>query len=202
MTQPSPARSSFGAKRRAARLISLPFALLALGAVLFEEWVWRSSAQALGRLSHCGWVQRGERRLAQAPVWVAALAFIAPGALLFPAKLFGIWLIAQERPALGVAVFILAKVAGAAAVARVYALTEPALRSIGWINASIDFALGLKTRLSAHLLSSAWLREANALLRRWRSRLSQAKASWASKRMGAALRKEKRKAQSPSPPRE
>lgn len=171
----------------------MPFAALALGVVLFEEWIWRSAASSMARLGRWPRIAQAERRLRGAPVWVAVLAFLVPGALLFPAKLLGLWLIATDQALLGASVFVAAKLIGAAAVARVYAITEPSLRSVGWINASLDFIFGLKNKLANHLGESAWGRWAAAAARRLRSRLSHAKAGWASKRMAFALRREKRR---------
>lgn len=111
--------------RQVARLL---LALL----ILFEEWGWeplQRAMAALGRLPVLRWVEAGIRRL---PPWPALALFIVPGLMLLPVKLAAVWLISQGRPLLGLAVLVAAKLMGTALVARLYALTQPALMRLGW----------------------------------------------------------------------
>lgn len=190
-------RARFSRKRKIARLIGLPFALAAYLVILFEEWVWRKAGSAARAFSELPMVARAESWLKSAPPWVAAMAFLIPGLLLFPAKLAGLWLISIHHGMLGAAVFIAAKAAGAAAVARVFALTEPALRSISWLNASLTFIFAKRDAIKSFVIQSAPFRQAQAIRSLLRIKLARAKRGWAERRMSRALRREKRRATRP-----
>ncbi len=101
-------------------------ALLAL-LILFEEWGWEPLQQALARLAHLPPIAALERWVAGLPPRAALALFLLPSLALIPVKLAALWLIGQGRPLLGLAVIVLAKVLGTALVARLFALTRPAL---------------------------------------------------------------------------
>ena len=65
----------------------------------------------------------------------AALAlaiFVLPAVLLFPVKLLALLAIARGHAFSGIGVIVIAKLGGAAAVARLYKLTRPTLLSLPW----------------------------------------------------------------------
>ncbi|MDH0862992.1 hypothetical protein [Mitsuaria sp. GD03876] len=100
--------------------------------ILFEEWGWEPLQRwmaAIGRLPVFRQLEALVRRL---PPYVALVVFFLPGFLLLPVKLLALWLIGIGRPGLGLAVIVLAKVVGTAVVARIFALTQPALMSLPW----------------------------------------------------------------------
>jgi hypothetical protein len=139
-------------------------ALVAL-VILFEEWGWeplQRTMARIGRLPLAAWL---ERRIAALSPRAALVVFVIPAVALLPVKLGALWLIGQGHRWLGVALIIGAKVLGTAIVARLFALTRPALMSMPW------FA-------NAFSRWSAWK---DALLLRVR-------AAWAW-RMGRALRR-------------
>jgi hypothetical protein len=106
-------------------------ALLAL-LILFEEWGWEPLQRALAwvaRLPPLAWL---ERRVAALPPYAALAAFAVPTLLLLPVKLAALWLIGGGRAGLGLAVILVAKVAGTALVARLFQLTRPALMQLAW----------------------------------------------------------------------
>ena len=105
--------------------------LLAL-LVLFEEWGWEPLARLLGRLAKLpliGWL---EQRVARLPSYAALAVFFLPAVLLLPIKLLALWIIGRGHALLGVAVIVIAKVAGTAVVARLFMLTKPALMRLAW----------------------------------------------------------------------
>ena len=105
--------------------------LLAL-LILFEEWGWEPLARLLGQLARLpliGWL---ERRVARLPSYAALAVFFVPAALLLPIKLLALWIIGRGHPLLGVAVIVIAKLAGTAVVARLFMLTKPALMRLAW----------------------------------------------------------------------
>jgi hypothetical protein len=112
-------------------LKTLAIWLLAL-LILFEEWGWEPLARVLGRLAELpiiGWL---ERRIARLPPYAALAVFFVPAVLLLPIKLLALWIIGRGHALLGVAVIVIAKLAGTAIVARLFMLTKPALMRLAW----------------------------------------------------------------------
>lgn len=100
--------------------------------ILFEEWGWeplQRGMAAIGRLPVFRQLEAAVRRL---PPYLALVVFFLPGLLLLPIKLAAVWLMGVGRPGLGLAVIVLAKVVGTAVVARIFALTHPALMTLPW----------------------------------------------------------------------
>ncbi|MGH8675782.1 MAG: hypothetical protein ACREVG_15920, partial [Burkholderiales bacterium] len=73
-----------------------------------------------------------ERRIQALPPDAALVVFFAPMLALLPVKLLALWLIGQGRSFLGVAIIVIAKIAGTAVVARLFTLTQPALMQLPW----------------------------------------------------------------------
>jgi hypothetical protein len=106
-------------------------ALIAL-LILFEEWGWEPLKRAMAWVMGWGplaWIERGIARL---PPYAALVVFFLPALLLLPVKLAALWLIGQGQKLLGLAVIVIAKVAGTALVARLFHLTQPALMALPW----------------------------------------------------------------------
>jgi hypothetical protein len=145
-------------------LASLAVALL----ILFEEWGWVPLTRLMDRLARLrviGWLEDRVRRLR--PRW-ALVVFLVPVLLLLPVKVAAWWLMARGRAALGLTVFVLAKVLGTAIVARLFLLTRPQLLTLPWFARAYGRWLGWKTALVARVRASPPWRAARALLRRWR----------------------------------
>ncbi|MDH6169103.1 hypothetical protein M2282_004267 [Variovorax boronicumulans] len=98
--------------------------------LLFEEWGWEPLAALVGRLSRLPFWARLEERLRSLPPWGALLAFFVPVLLLLPVKMLALFLFAHGHAATGVAVLLLAKLAGTAIVARIFQLVEGPLMRI------------------------------------------------------------------------
>ena len=107
-----------------------PVALL----LLFEEWGWGPLAAAFAALGRLPIWRRLEGLIAALPPWAALLAFGVPVLALIPVKLLALYLIADGRIGLGVALVLLAKLAGTAVAARLFQLTQPALMRLAWFD--------------------------------------------------------------------
>jgi len=153
--------------------------LLAL-IILFEEWGWTPLQRAmawLGRLPLLRQLEAGIRRL---PPYAALALLLAPTLLLVPVKLLALWLIAQGRALLGLAVILIAKLVGTAVLARIFMLSQPALMRLGWFARLYARWTAWKEGLLAWVRSSLLWRQARALrcllrrrLRAWRQLFSQ-----------------------------
>ena len=106
-------------------------ALLAL-LILFEEWGWEPLQRLLARIARWPWLRQVEAAIVRLPPRAALALFLLPTLALLPVKLLALGLIARGEHWLGLAVIIVAKLAGTAIVARLFTLTQPALLRMPW----------------------------------------------------------------------
>lgn len=145
-------------------------AILAI-VVVFEEWGWRPLAAALGtlaRLRPFAWLEQQVRAL---PPYAALAVFGLPSLLLLPLKLLSLYLLGHGYKLAAVALFVSAKVVGTALVARIYILTEAALKQIGWFKRAFDRLMPIKTALQQWVRESTVWRYGRAIKLRLKDRL-------------------------------
>lgn len=152
----------------------MPLALL----ILFEEWGWEPLAALMARIARwrgLAWVERAIRRL---PPYAALVIFALPWLLLLPVKLGALALIGQGRPMLGAAVIVAAKLLGTAVLARLFALTKPALMRLGWFASAYARWSGWKATLFAWVRASWAWRWGQRMKRGVRKQLAAWRARW------------------------
>ena len=118
------------------RLISTVFnftvgPVLAL-VLIFEEWGWEPLARLMARLARLPLWARIETLIIRLPPYAAMAVFFVPMLLLLPVKLLALYWISRGHAVMGIAVVLAAKLLGTAAVARLFALTQPALMQLAW----------------------------------------------------------------------
>jgi hypothetical protein len=178
----------------------LSFALQVLAALilLFEEWGWRPLVDALAYLSRFRIVARLELMIAGLPPYGALVALALPTSILFPLKLLAVYLVANGKLFAASLLFIGAKIASTALIARLFLLTKPSLMQIGWfaylhdlivpwkdalfqkIRASWAWRYGrmVKTRVRLET-KQAWTSVRPALVALWADLRTRARAAWA-----------------------
>lgn len=137
----------------------LSFVLQVLAALilLFEEWGWRPLVDALGELSRFRLVAKLELMIAGLPPYGALAALALPSAFLFPLKFLSLYLIAQGQLVAASLLFVGAKIASTALIARLFLLTKPALMQIGWFAATYNTVMPWKDAIFARIRESwAW----------------------------------------------
>ena len=153
-------------------------ALLAL-LIVFEEWGWEPLQRLLARLGRWPVLRQIEAAVVRLPPAAALAVLLLPTLLLLPVKLAALWLIAKGHKLLGLAVILLAKLVGTAVVARLFALTRPALLRMPWFASLYGRWLPWKTGLLAWVRSS-WAWRAGRVLKRvvvrWLRRLGLGRA--------------------------
>jgi hypothetical protein len=77
-----------------------------------------------------------------------------PTSLLFPLKFLSIYLLANGQFFLAGALFVFAKIASTALIARIFLLTKPALMRIGWFARAHDWLMPWKDAIFAAIRSS------------------------------------------------
>jgi hypothetical protein len=131
------------------------FGVLVALVLLFEEWGWEPLQAALVRLTRwppLAWV---EQQLQTLPPHAALAVFAVPALMLLPLKLAALALITHGHAVAGLLLIVAAKLVGTAVVARLYALLQPALMTIGWFARGHDHWVAWKTHWMARVRSSA-----------------------------------------------
>jgi hypothetical protein len=135
----------------------VPLVHLAALLLLAEEWCWDAGMRLARACARWPALARLEMRVRALPPYGALCAFMLPGLLLFPVKVLALVAIAHGHAASGILTIVLAKLGGAAVVARLYALTLPTLLAVGWFARCHGWFMAIKTRCIAHLRASrAW----------------------------------------------
>jgi hypothetical protein len=109
-----------------------PLVYLAALVLLVEEWCWDAGMRLTRALARWPALAALEGRVRTLPPYGALCAFVLPGLLLLPVKILALVAIAHGHALSGIATIVLAKVGGAAVVARLYVLTLPTLLAVGW----------------------------------------------------------------------
>ncbi|MFM2120185.1 MAG: hypothetical protein RL722_1653, partial [Pseudomonadota bacterium] len=136
--------------------------LLAL-VLLFEEWGWGPLQRAMAWLGRLPVLRQIEAWIARLPPYGALALFLLPSVSLLPIKLLALWLIGQGHAGLGLSVIVAAKLAGTAILARLFALTQPALMRLAWFARLFTRWMAFKDALLARARASAAWRAAVAL---------------------------------------
>jgi len=152
------------AARMLRRLGSLLLALL----ILFEEWGWEPLHRLLIRLGRLPVLRPLEAWIARLPPHAALVVFLVPALALLPVKLLALGLIAQGQRLLGRGVILAAKLLGTAVVARLFALTQPALMQLPWFARVYSRWSAWKAALLAQVRATWAWRAARVLRRRLR----------------------------------
>ena len=125
--------------------------------ILFEEWGWAPLSRLMARIGNLPVFRQIEMVIKSLPPYAALGLFVLPTLLLLPIKLLALWLIGIGRAKLGLLVIVAAKVVGTAIVARLFALTQPALMQLPWFAWLYARWTDWKTQLLAWVrASSAW----------------------------------------------
>ena len=133
--------------------IELLFALI----LLFEEWGWRPLAALLARLAKYPLVAKVEALISGLPPYGALVVFAAPSLLILPLKLVAIFLIANGHTLSAALLFIGAKIAGTAILARLFMLTQAKLMQISWFARGYNWLMPWQERMFAVVRASwAW----------------------------------------------
>ena len=136
--------------------LSLALQVVAALILLFEEWGWRPLVEALAYLTRFKLWARIERMIAGLSPYGALVALALPTSLLFPLKFVALYLLAAGQVLAAGLLFVGAKIASTAFIARIFLLTQPALMRIGWFAAIYNIVMPWKEALFARIRAS-WI---------------------------------------------
>lgn len=156
----------------------LIFALNVVAAliILFEEWGWRPLSDLLGRLAKYAPIAALERFIAGLPPYAALAVIALPTTLLLPLKLVAVWLLANGHFATATLLFIGAKIASTALIARVFILTKPALMRMAWFASAYNWFIPWQEALFAQIRAS-WVWRYGRIVKE--RTLHEVRAAWA-----------------------
>ncbi|SEK84160.1 hypothetical protein SAMN05216359_103295 [Roseateles sp. YR242] len=144
--------------------------------ILFEEWGWDPLQRAMARIGQLPVFRHLEAAVRRLSPYLALAVLLVPSLFLVPVKLLALWLISLGHTGVGLSVIVLAKVVGTAVVARLFALTQPALMRLAWFRRVYARWTEWKAGLLAWVRASAVWRTARALKLRLRRLLRRSEA--------------------------
>jgi hypothetical protein len=100
--------------------------------ILFEEWGWEPLRRVFALIAKLPVIRQFEALLKRLPPRWAFVVLLLPSLLILPIKLLAVWLVAEGRYAMGVALVIGAKLVGTALLAWLFQLIQPALMQLPW----------------------------------------------------------------------
>ncbi|WLI87959.1 hypothetical protein Q4S45_14555 [Massilia sp. R2A-15] len=144
------------------RLLS-PLVYLGALILLLEEWFWDLGLRLVRLIA--GWppLKALERHIVALPPYAALAAFVLPALLLLPVKIIALIAIASGHPISGIAVIVVAKIGGAALVARIYFLTRPTLLTLAWFERWHTRFIDIRDRWIARLKATDAYRRVSML---------------------------------------
>ena len=161
------------------RRLTRPLLIVVAIVFLIEAWLWNHLEPIVEWIvariplrAVKGWIAGLIRKL---PPTATLIVFVVPVAALFPFKLLGLWLLAQQQWIAASVVLVSAKLVGVAITAFVFEVTKPKLLRLRWFR-----------WLYEHVL--AWLDWAHSLVAPIRRRIKRLLRIFRSKQRGRALR--------------
>lgn len=165
--------------------------------LLFEEWGWRPLVAGIEWLARFRLIARLELFIAGLPPYAAFVALALPTTLFIPLKILAVFLLANGHFVSASALFVFAKIASTALIARVFILTKPALMQIGWFARAHEWLMPWKDAIFASIRKSwpwrygrmlktrvkletkqAWMRLSPRLKEAWRELRANATEIW------------------------
>ena len=135
------------------RRLAQPFWVLLAVVFLIEAWLWDHLEPVVEKI--VAWIPLrqfkrwlSERIDALSPA-MTLIVFAVPAVLLFPLKLFGLWLLAHEYWLAAVVTYVFAKFAGVGITAFIFDVTREKLLEMGWFRRLYEFILMIRDRARA-----------------------------------------------------
>ena len=131
--------------------------------ILFEEWGWEPLRRVFALFARLPVIRQFESLLKKLPPRAAFVVLLLPSLLILPIKLLAVWLVAEGRYGLGVALVIGAKLVGTALLAWLFQLIQPALMQLPWFARFYARWTAWKAELLAWVRASSAWRTARAI---------------------------------------
>jgi hypothetical protein len=135
------------------RRLLQPFWVLLAIIFLIEAWLWEHLEPVVAKVVEWIPLRRFKQWLADrvdalSPA-MTLIVFAVPVIPLFPLKLVGLWLLANEYWASAIGIIIFAKFVGVGVTAFIFDVTRPKLLEMEWFEKLYDFIMGLRAKAHA-----------------------------------------------------
>jgi len=135
------------------RRLLQPFWVLLAVIFLIEAWLWDHLEPIVARIvawiplrTFKAWLSDRVDTLSPA---MTLIVFFVPVIPLFPLKLVGLWLLANEYWASAIVMIIFAKFVGVGVTAFIFDVTRPKLLEMAWFERLYEFIMGLRAKAAA-----------------------------------------------------
>jgi hypothetical protein len=135
------------------RRLLQPFWVLLAVIFLIEAWLWDHLEPITARVvawiplrTFKAWLAERVDTLSPA---MTLIVFVVPVLPLFPLKLVGLWLLANEYWASAILMIIFAKFVGVGVTAFIFDVTRPKLLEMAWFERIYEFIMGLRAKAAA-----------------------------------------------------
>jgi len=135
------------------RRLLQPFWVLLAVIFLIDAWLWDHLEPIVARIvawiplrTFKAWLSDRVDTLSPA---MTLIVFCVPVISLFPLKLIGLWLLANEYWASAIVMIIFAKFVGVGVTAFIFDVTRPKLLEMAWFERLYEFIMGLRAKAAA-----------------------------------------------------
>jgi len=139
--------------RKTSRFI---FIILASLWIMFEEWVWDTIMAVMVKIGRLKIINLLENYLARQNPYLLLSLFLFPFLIMIPAKVYGVYLVAEGKILRGILIFVLAKSIITAFIARLFFVSRDKLMQIKnfavsyyWLKEKKDWLYGELNKLPA-----------------------------------------------------
>jgi hypothetical protein len=146
------------------RKLTPPLVILAALLMWIEDSLWQWLKRLTAWVALIPIVRRFEAHLRALPPYGAMIVFLLPTTLLFPLKLFAVYLVTRGYILASLGLLLSAKVIGTAIVARMYVVCQPKLLSIGWFHRVHDWLVWTRDALYAAIRAMPIYQQVHARL--------------------------------------
>jgi hypothetical protein len=135
------------------RRLLQPFWVLLAIIFLIEAWLWDHVEPIVARV--VAWIplrafkQWLADRVDSLSPAMTLIVFVVPVIPLFPLKLVGLWLLANQYWLSAVSLILFAKIVGVGVTAFLFDVTRPKLLEMPWFEALYNFVMGLRAKATA-----------------------------------------------------
>jgi hypothetical protein len=152
-TNPSPPARSPSLARR---ILTLPLVALATLLVLVDDLFRSIVKPAAAWLAGLKPFRRLEALIARLPPYPTLALFLIPMAVIWPIKLYALYLIGLGHVGEGAAAFVVAKIVGVGLAERLFAISRDKLLSIGWFAKAFYAVIRIRDRVHLYLKHTVW----------------------------------------------
>ncbi|HKG83157.1 MAG TPA: hypothetical protein VKB16_08385 [Beijerinckiaceae bacterium] len=153
----------------ARRVLTLPLVVLATLLVLVDDLFRSIVKPAAAWLAGLKPFRRLEALIASLPPYPTLALFLIPMAVIWPIKLYALYLIGLGHVGQGTAAFVVAKVVGVGLAERLFAISRDKLLSIGWFAKAYYAVIRIRDRVHLYLKGTVWWPALVAFLARARN---------------------------------